>query len=211
MYGPEHLYLRWHARLSAAFEPKPLPDLPHIFSHEVLADTLSFYLQGDVNAKPGGDANGRPGDVRFVFGVFMKDGKTVPVGIGMYPSWTGKGPANPQVYRTHQTATFAHVAEIEGAEYGYSIDADGKGFVLAAAIPRAAIPALEKPLDGALQTMANFSATFGGHNKFWWAQHGRKGEQRGLRRTNGSKALPPVRGPRCSLEGWTRGSRFGIG
>ncbi|HUW35642.1 MAG TPA: hypothetical protein VM223_28860, partial [Planctomycetota bacterium] len=44
LYDPENLYLRWHARLSTAFDPKPLAPVERIFSHGRLADTLSFYL-----------------------------------------------------------------------------------------------------------------------------------------------------------------------
>jgi hypothetical protein len=169
LYDTEHLYLRWHARLANTFEAKPLPPLPRIFTHDQLADTLSFYIQGDVNATPGKTTDGRPGDARFVFGIFKNGDKTEPVGIGMYPTWTGKTPATPQIYRTGQLASFAHVGAIDGATYNYTIDKDSKGFVLLTSIPRAAIPALDKQFGSDLRTMINFSATYGGHTKFWWA------------------------------------------
>lgn len=168
LYDADHLYLRWHARLSSPFEPKPLPLLPQIFAHDQLAHTLDFYFQGNPEAKPG-STNGRPGDVRFVFGLFENGGKIEPVGIGMYPQWDGKN-ASPQIYRTPVgEVSFAHIGAINGAQYGYQIDPDKKGFVLAASIPRAAIPTLKTPFDGNLRTLINFSANFGGHNKFWWA------------------------------------------
>lgn len=168
LYDAEHLYLRWHARLATKFEAKPLSPIERVFTHDRLADTLSFYVQGDVNAKPGGAKEGRPGDARFVFGLF-KDGDTVrPVAVGLYPEWRGEK-ANPQVYRTPVgQAAFAHVGAVGGAKLGHAIDADGKGFVLAAAIPRAAIPRVPG-FSGRLRTLVNFEATFGGHNKFWWA------------------------------------------
>ena len=168
-YDADHLYLRYHARFIEDFDPKPLPPLPRIFTHDQLSHTLDFYFQGNPEARPG-PANGRPGDVRFVFGLFTKGTTVEPVGIGMYPAWEGKGPATPQHYRTPVgEAVFAHVGAIEGARYGYAIDADKKGFVLVAAIPRTAIPALQTPFGSALHTLVNFSANFGGHNKFWWA------------------------------------------
>jgi hypothetical protein len=73
---------------------------------------------------------------------------------------------------TYQTpagsATFQHVGLLAGARLGYSIDADRKGFVIAAAVPRSAIP--ELPLfKGEFTTRVNFDANFGGHNRFWWA------------------------------------------
>jgi hypothetical protein len=174
LYDPDHLYLRWHARLASKFEPKPLPPLERIFTHDQLADTLSFYIQGDVNAKPGGASEGRPGDARFVFGLFKNGDKMQPVGIGMYPEWKGAGSgtfkASPQIYRTPVgQASFAHVGAIAGAQFGYTLDADGKGFVLVAAIPRAAVPRRSTPFDSGLRTLVNFQATFAGHNKFWWA------------------------------------------
>jgi len=168
LYDADHLYLRWHARFSDVFEPKALPPLPRIFTHDQLSHTLDFYFQGNPEAKPG-STNGRSGDTRFVFGIFKNGEKVEPVGVGMYPAWEGKG-ATPQKYRTPVgEASFAHVGAIAGAQYGYVIDPDKKGFVLATAIPRAAIPALQKPFGGDLHTLINFSANFGGHNKFWWA------------------------------------------
>jgi len=169
LYDADHVYLRWHARFSGVFEPKDLPPLPRIFTHDQLSNTLDFYFQGDPEAKPG-STNGRPGDARFVFGIFKNGGKTEPVGVGMYPSWNGKGQAVPQKYRTPVgEASFAHVGLIEGAKYGYVIDEDKKGYVLAVSIPRSAIPALKTEFGSKLRTLVNFSANFGGHNKFWWA------------------------------------------
>lgn len=168
LYDPSHLYLRWHARLPAKFQPKPLPLLPRIFTHDVEADTLDFYIQGNPDAKPAG-REGRPGDVRLTFGLFKNGEKVEPVGIGMYSSWEGKG-ASPQTYRTIvRTTSFAHVGVIEGAQYGYAIDKDEKGFVIAVSIPRSAIPAIRKPYGEDVKTLVNFSANFGGHNKFWWS------------------------------------------
>ena len=70
LYRPDALLLRWHARLGQKFEPKNLPNLERIFTHDQNADTLSFYIQGDADAKPGGPSAGRAGDARFVFGIF---------------------------------------------------------------------------------------------------------------------------------------------
>lgn len=167
LYDAEHLYLRWHARLATPFEPKPLPPAERTFTHEQKADTLSFYIQGDPAAKPG-SAAGRPGDARLVFGLF-KDGETLrPVAVGFYPQWKGAD-AHPQNYRTPVGQTsFAHVGPIPDARLGYALDEDGKGFVIAAAIPRAGL-LLQGVLNEKFRTLVNFEATFGGHNKFWWA------------------------------------------
>ncbi len=170
LYQPERLLLRWHARLGAKFEARPMPRPERLFTHDQLADTFSFYLQGNAQAKPGGDPAGRPGDVRVVFGVFKNPaGALEPVAVGMYPDWRGPK-ANPQVYRTPVgKAEFAHVGLVAGAKLAYRLDDDGQGLVLVAAIPRAALPALAQPFTGGFRTLVNFEATFGGHLKFWWA------------------------------------------
>lgn len=170
LYDPEHLYLRWHARMPGKFEPKPLPPLERVFTHDQAADTLSFYVQGDVNAKPGKAPEGRPGDVRFVFGIFKNGERVEPVVVGMYPHWSGSSKPSPQVYRTPVgSASFAHVGAVAEARLFHKVDEDGRGFVLTAAIPRAAIPHFQQQFTGGLRTLGNFEATFGGHSKFWWA------------------------------------------
>ena len=171
LYQPDRLLLRWHARLGATFTAKPLPPSERIFTHDQLADTLSFYMQSDSAAKPGGDPAGRPGDVRFVFGIFKDaSGALKPVAVGLNAEWRGPGAANPQVYRTPVgEAKFAHVGPVAGAQLAQRVDDDGKGFVLVAAIPRAALPRFTEPFAGGFRTLANFEATFGGHSKIWWA------------------------------------------
>jgi len=170
LYNPEHLFLRWHVRLGSDFRATPLPPLERIFTHDQGSDTVSFYLQGDVNAPPKGPLTGRPGDVRMVFGIFSQGDKAFPVAVGLYPDWRGPGTAQPQVYRTPvNEAIFGHVGAVAGARLGHVVDADGQGFVIAAAIPRLAIPAMAQPFSGDLRTQVNFSANLGGHNKFWWA------------------------------------------
>jgi hypothetical protein len=171
LYRPDHLFLRWHARLATKFEPKAMPPPERIFTHDRLADTFSFYFQGDANAAPNGPPAGRPGDARLIFGIFQdKAGTVQPIGVGLYPEWKGPGKASPQVYRTPVgEAAFAHVGPIANARLTHTIDADGKGFVLVAAIPRTALPRATAPFDASTKRLVNFEATFGGHNKFWWA------------------------------------------
>jgi hypothetical protein len=146
-----------------------LPPLERIFTHDQQADTVSFYIQGDVNAPPNGPPVGRPGDARFVFGLFEQAGQVQPVAVGMYPHYPGKD-AKPQVYRTPVgEAAFAHVGAVPGVQLGHAIDADGKGFVLAARIPRSAIPAAKLPFGPEFRTLADFDANLGGHDRIWWA------------------------------------------
>ena len=169
LYDPENLYLRWHARLGTAFDARPLLPAERIFSHGRLADTLSFYIQGDLGAKPQGSADGRPGDVRIVFGVFKDQDALRPVALGMYPAWQGAGKPAPQSYQSPVSKVeFAHVGLLADAKLSFVMDDDGKGFVLVARIPRSAISGLPR-LSGDVRTMVNFEATFAGHNKFWWA------------------------------------------
>ncbi len=75
-----------------------MPPAQRIFTHDQLADTLSFYIQSDFSAGPPRNTNGRSGDARFVFGVFDDEsGKPKPVAVGMYVDWQGAGPAKPQI------------------------------------------------------------------------------------------------------------------
>lgn len=169
LYDADHLHLRWHLRLGSTFEPKPLPPLERIFTHDHEADAVSLYFQGDVDAPAGDSSDGRAGDVRMVFGLFQRDGAPVPVAVGMYPTW-GRPGGQPQRYRSPVgQVAFEHVAAVEGASLGASIDSDRCGFVLAASIPRTAVPAMVQPFAGRTRTRVNFDATFGGRNRFWWA------------------------------------------
>ena len=169
LYDPEHLYFRWQLRFDSKFEPKPLPPLERVFTHDQGADTVSVFLQGDPEAPVNGPAAGRPGDVRMIFGVFRDGDKVVPVAVGFFPDWP-RPDGKPQGYRTPVgEARFAHVGALAGAKLGYRVDDDGKGLVIAAEIPRSALPGLKQPLAGGLRTRINFDANFGGHHRFWWA------------------------------------------
>ncbi len=169
LYDPGHIFLRWHARSLAKIEPKPMADSARVFSHDRKADTLSFYIQGDVNARPGGPAGGRPGDARFVFSLVRDGEKVYPVVVGLYPEWKGPCKASPATYRTPVgRVDFAPAAPVAEARLYHVLDEDGRGFVLAAALPLGAVPGLPAP-GPQVRTMANFEATFGGHNKFWWS------------------------------------------
>jgi hypothetical protein len=169
LYDPNNLYFRWHVRTGGEFRPGQMPPPERVFTHDQKSDTVGFYIQGDANTPSGKSADGRPGDVRMVFGIFKEGDKLKPVVVGLYPDWQGKG-AQPQTYRTPVgAATFAHVGAVAGAKLQHLIDEDGKGFVIAAVIPRSAVPAMKKPFSGKLRTLVNFDANLGGHNKFWWA------------------------------------------
>ena len=167
LYDPSRIYLRWHLRVGHQFSPTELRPIERIFTHDRASDTMSFYLQGDPDAKPG-SYNGRVGDTRVVFGVFKDDsGKAVPVALGMHPLWTRKGV--PITYHSMVgKATFENVSPVLGAMLNYVVDSDGQGYVLAASLPLSAFPSLPEP-GGDLKTQVDFEATLGGHNKFWWA------------------------------------------
>ena len=169
-FDRDNLYLRWHARLGRKFEPKPLDPAERIFTHDREAETMSFYIQGDANAAPAKSRDGRPGDARFVFGLFKDKDRVRPVTLAMYPKWSGPEKASPLTYQTPAggAAVFEHVGVLAAAKLGHAMDADGEGFVIAAAIPRSAVPKLPAEAGG-LCTQVDFDATFGGHNRFWWA------------------------------------------
>ncbi|MBA3937122.1 MAG: hypothetical protein H0X38_06645 [Planctomycetes bacterium] len=168
LWDPGHLHLRIHARTGADFTPRALRPLERVFAHDRTSDAVSFYLQGEPAARPGGEAGGRVGDVRIVLGLFDDGGTVRPAAIGFHPAWSRSG-ASPQAYRTPVGQTqFAHVGELVGAVLGGRRDADGKGYVVSVSIPREAIPGLPV-LSPALRTAVDFEATFGGHAKVWWA------------------------------------------
>ncbi|HUU90162.1 MAG TPA: hypothetical protein VM238_03015 [Phycisphaerae bacterium] len=170
MYDTAQIFLRWHVRTANPFTPVDMGDPTTIYAHDRGADFVSFYLQGDPQAAPGRE-EGRPGDVRIVFAL-VKDKETVrPIAVGMYPQWSlGGAPAPAKFTSPVSSVSFAHVGLIRDAKLGYTIDPDGKGFVIAAAIPKTAIPTAK--LSG-LRTQADFAATLGGNANFWWANVGR--------------------------------------
>lgn len=170
LYDPDHFYLRWHVRTGGKVDPPRLADPVRMFAHDQGADTLSFHFQGDPDAPVPGPAAGRPGDVRLVFGLFRNaSGAIGPLGMAYYPAWNGPN-ARPAGFRTPVGETrFGHVARIPEARYGWAMDEDGEGFVLAAAIPRAVFPNMERPFSGDLRTRADFEANLGGHARLWWA------------------------------------------
>jgi hypothetical protein len=169
LYDRNHLYLRWHARTGHDVEARPLGLPVDLFAHDRESDTLGLYLQGDPQAAPGASApGGRPGDVRFVFALSRDHDATRPVVLGLYPSWNGPG-ATPHSYHTPAggTAAFANVALLPHVQASCTLDPDGEGFVLAAALPQTALPDAPR-LDG-WHTVGNFDANFGGHDRFWWS------------------------------------------
>jgi hypothetical protein len=169
LYDPQHIYIRWHARLGHEFEAKALNPPERMFTHDRRADTLGFYLQGDPKASSS-TVGGRAGDVRFVFGLFKNEANEIqPAVLGMYPKWHGEGKAKPLTYRTPVgSVAFEHVGLLEIFAANHKLDADNKGFTLAVAIPRAALPPGINLAEGG-QTTANFDANLGGNNRFWWA------------------------------------------
>jgi hypothetical protein len=169
-FDPSFLYLRWQLRLGRKFEPKPLEPAERIFTHDRAADTLSFYLQGDPAAAPSKNNDGRPGDTRFVFGLFQDKDTLRPAVLGMFPKWRGKGRPSPMSYKTPAggTAAFEHVSLLSAVKLTHKLDPDGQGYVLCAAIPRAELPVLPA-FTGAFRTLVNFDATTAGHNRFWWS------------------------------------------
>lgn len=173
MYDPDALYLRAHIRLPRPPQFANADALGQIFTDAAAADTFSFYIQGNPAAQ-GTNAEGRPGDARFVFALAKDPQGSHPIVLGLYPSWNGAEAAHPIAYRSPVgTVSFAQAGPVQGVKLGSRIDPDGNGFTIAAAIPRAAIPML--PVLGAnrfLHTTVDFEATLGGKTKFWWANAG---------------------------------------
>ena len=170
LYTPDELAFKWHVRKTTPFEAKPLQQIERLFNHDQGSDTVSVYFQGDPDAPAGGPSEGRPGDVRFTCGLFADGrGGAKPVLVGFYPRWN-RPDAKPQTYHTAAGgyARYAHVAAVPGARVVGEVDKDGRGFTLAARIPRSEIP-VKGAFSGAFRTRVNFDANLGGHHRFWWA------------------------------------------
>ncbi|MGI6494921.1 MAG: hypothetical protein ACOX5G_02320 [Kiritimatiellia bacterium] len=173
LYNPETLFVRWQVALAGdeTFQANPFPEeIGRMFTHDAGNDVVSLYVQGDPDAPVAGDPIGRPGDVRVVCAIFEQDGALVPAALGLYPFWEGAG-ANPISYHSPVmgAVSFQNVDLVQGAELGCSVADDGRSFVIAAAFPRSAFPAIVHPFSADTRLRMNFSANLGGHNKFWWA------------------------------------------
>lgn len=168
MYDPTTIYARIEVVLDQPFAARPLAPIEGCFVHDRGATTVSLYLQGDPLAGPGAP-EGRPGDVRVVFGVFDDAGKPRPVAYGLHATYAGKD-ARPAVYATPVgRCAFAHAGEVAGAKLSHQVSADGKRLVIAAALPRTA---LGLPALAGLRTTLNVETTLRGAKKFWWAGGG---------------------------------------
>jgi hypothetical protein len=171
LYDPDTLYMRAQARLVQPLRAPALLPLEQCFIHDRGACTISLYLQGDAQAGPG-QPEGRPGDVRLVFGIFDDAGTTRPIALGLYPRYDGPAPANPTTYATPVgRCAFAHVGLMRDIALTHTVAGDGKGFTITAAIPRRVLPREISSFSG-LRTMLDVEATLRGHKKFWWADDG---------------------------------------
>jgi hypothetical protein len=168
-YDPDTLYLRWEVRTQTPMSVPPLPSAERLFTHDREATTLSFYLQGDA-ATQGKASEGRPGDIRVVFGLYDDQGKTQAAALGLYPRWDGAGAASPFLYASPgQRTAFAHVGLLDSVRMAHRLSDDRKTMVIAAAIPRSVLPKTVPDLAKGWRTMANFEAAIGGAHKLWWS------------------------------------------
>jgi hypothetical protein len=168
-YNPDTLFLRWEVRTKSPMTVPPMPSPERIFTHDRVATTLGLYLQGD-DAITGRTSEGRPGDVRIVFGLYDDQGQTKAAALGLYPRWDSSETASPFLYATPgQRTAFAHVGLLSTVKMAHRLSDDGKTMVLTAAIPRSVLPKKVPDLTEGWRTMANFDANIGGKNKIWWS------------------------------------------
>ena len=139
LYDPDHLYLRWHARLGVKFEPKPLQPADRIFTHDRLADTLSFYFQGDPSAKlrPRRRPRGRCANC---LRPLQRQRQDCPgIALGMYPEIprrSGKPVAADLRHARRQGLVRARRRPGQSRDGLPKVDEDGKAVcVISAAIP----------------------------------------------------------------------------
>jgi len=168
-YNPDTLFLRWELQNGAPMNVPPMPSPERMFTHDRIASTLSFYLQGDESAS-GKAVAGRPGDVRIVFGLYDDQGEIRAAALGLYPRWDGPGKAKPFVYTSPgQRTSFAHVGLLEKIKLHHVLSDDRKSLVLTAVVPRSVLPGQIPSLAQGWRTMGNFEMTIGGGRKLWWS------------------------------------------
>jgi hypothetical protein len=168
-YNPDTLFLRWTLQTGAPMNVPPLPSPERMFTHDRIATTLSFYLQGDESAS-GQAGVGRPGDVRIVFGLYDDQGEIRAAALGLYPSWDGPGKAKPFVYISPgQRTSFAHVGLLDEIKLHHVLSDDRKSLILTAVVPRSVLPGQIPNLSQGWRTMGNFEMTIGGGRKLWWS------------------------------------------
>jgi len=175
LFDPETLYLRFHMRLPDEMHYTVGEPYERIFTHDRQANTISFYIRGTyhIGSQIPAGTSGRVGDTRIVFALVKKDGVVKPIALGMHAQWKPEwGPAHPVTYGTEiGIARFENIALIDSATLGYTLDADKKGFVIAAAIPRKAIPAMSPLTEITQPITGNFAATIDGKIEFWWCNY----------------------------------------
>ena len=121
VYDRDTLYLRWKVRSDQPINIKELQPANRLFTHDRGADTVGVYLQGDPTVT-GTAHDGRPGDVRFIAGLFTQDGQTKPALLGLYPRYSGAG-AMPCSYTTPVgKVSFQHVGLVTAARTGAVLD-----------------------------------------------------------------------------------------
>ncbi len=169
MYDRQNIYLQWKLNSQMPLPVRSLHPADRIFTHDRGATTMSFYLQGDPDAR-GINADGRSGDVRFIFGIFEDKGKVKPVALGVYPKNPQLANPVPTTYASPGgSVSFGHVGLLTDVEMDYRLSEDGKVLTLLAKIPKSSLPPQLLALSGDLRTMANFEATFRGTKKVWWS------------------------------------------
>ena len=191
LYDADTIYIHWTINQTQTGWPYPLPDLEpivHMFAHGRGSTTCSFYIQGNVSAgyTRNAKSTGRPGDSRFVFGLFKQPAadpapSAQPAQMGllaMYPFWDPKfGPGSETTYAVGwHNVTLANVAAMPTVKHGFTISPDGYTVTMAAALPRSAVPWLPVFAKG-LKTSGDFSCNIQGFQKDWWTNFDLKASQ----------------------------------
>ena len=179
MYDQDNIYVNWVIDQNGTGWRYPTPDLDpasRMFIHGRGATTCSLYIQGNVSAGYNRKLPtlGRPGDARFVFGVFnsSSDSASQMSVLGVYPFWNSSfGPATPVTYEVSwHNVSMANVVELKTIKKGFTISPDGYEVRMSAVLPRSLVPWLSTLKSGML-TGGDMSCNVMGFEKGWWMNY----------------------------------------
>ena len=172
LYQPDQLLLRWHARLATKFAAQALA-APRANLHARSAGRHAQLLHPGRRERQAGRAAPRDAGRRALRLRHLRPGRQARNrwrwGCIRNGAGTPAPPTRKSIARRSGRRHSRMPAPSPTPGWATQSTPTAKASFWSPSIPRAAIPRLQQPFAGGLQTLVNFEATFGGHGKFWWA------------------------------------------